>query len=94
KNEGLNFLHVPIPDGQPPSMGDLDKIMNWLKDGTNVVHCVAGKGRTGTVLAAYLIMNEGLSPDQAVDEVRRYQSGAIATMQQLIFLYELRKIED
>ena len=40
------------------------------------VHCLAGQGRTGTVLAAYLIRG-GLSSEQAIAEVRAICPGAI-----------------
>ena len=36
-----------------------------------LVHCHAGKDRTGAVLAGYLIRYQGLSPDEATRLVRQ-----------------------
>ncbi|BCS93820.1 protein-tyrosine phosphatase family protein [Metallosphaera javensis (ex Sakai et al. 2022)] len=89
KEEGLQFLHVPVPDGYAPTKEQFDEIVRWLDSGNNLVHCVAGMGRTGTVLAGYLVVREGMSPEQAVQEVRRYRPGAVQTMQQFMFLHGL-----
>lgn len=35
-----------------------------------LVHCYAGRDRTGAVLAGYLVTYRGLTPDQAIDVVR------------------------
>jgi atypical dual specificity phosphatase len=45
------------------------------------VHCAEGKGRTGTVLAAYLVY-KGLSTDDAIKKVREKRPGSIENMDQ------------
>ena len=52
-----------FPDHHPPPLGLLVRILlhmhDWLRsDARNVavVHCLAGKGRTGTVIASYLLV--------------------------------------
>jgi atypical dual specificity phosphatase len=45
------------------------------------VHCTAGKGRTGTVLAAYLVTT-GLSAHAAIDRVRHLRPGSVETPDQ------------
>jgi atypical dual specificity phosphatase len=46
------------------------------------VHCLAGVGRTGTVLAAYLVY-QGASAAEAVAEVRSLRPGSLETAAQV-----------
>jgi protein-tyrosine phosphatase len=92
REEGFRVLHLPTPDGYPPTLEDFGRALRWLDEGSNVVHCVAGKGRTGTVIAGYLLVKEGFNPEEAVEEVRRYRPNAVDSVQQLLFLYKLREL--
>ena len=67
--------HYPWPDHHPPPFALIPNIMasarDWLKDpGAKdrvlVVHCKAGKGRSGTVACSYLISEEGWTMDDAL----------------------------
>ncbi|MFP3164646.1 MAG: dual specificity protein phosphatase family protein [Acidianus sp.] len=89
EENGLKFIYVPIPDGYPPTLSQFEEIMEWLEGRGNLVHCVGGIGRTGTVLAGYLMVTEGLNANEAVEEVRKYREGAVQTMQQFEFLLSL-----
>jgi atypical dual specificity phosphatase len=51
------------------------------------VHCGAGLGRTGTLLAAYLI-SEGQTPDEAIDFLRGVRPGSVETLEQEQAIYE------
>ena len=46
------------------------------------VHCAMGRGRTGTMLACYLVAKEGYSGDQAIEETRKRRRGSIETQRQ------------
>ncbi|ARM74876.1 protein-tyrosine phosphatase family protein [Acidianus manzaensis] len=89
EENNLKYLHIPIPDGYPPTESQFEEIMQWLDGKGNLVHCVGGIGRTGTVIAAYLIIKEGFNPIDAVDEVRNYRPGAVQTLQQHEFLFKI-----
>jgi protein-tyrosine phosphatase len=45
------------------------------------VHCGAGLGRSGTLLAAYLV-SQGAAPDAAIADVRAARPGSIETDEQ------------
>jgi len=51
-----------------------------------MVHCAAGRGRTGTILAAYLIKRENLTADQAIKRIRSIRPGSIQSDRQELAL--------
>jgi atypical dual specificity phosphatase len=59
------------------------------------VHCGAGLGRTGAVLAAYFVAR-GMTANNAVGRVRRLRPGSIETDEQAeaVELYARRKRHD
>ncbi|EUC29050.1 hypothetical protein COCCADRAFT_40522 [Bipolaris zeicola 26-R-13] len=66
--------HYPFPDHHPPPFALIPNIMasmrNWLhekKGRVVVVHCKAGKGRSGTASCSYLISEEGWPMQKALD---------------------------
>ncbi|KAG9802580.1 phosphatases II, partial [Aureobasidium melanogenum] len=68
--------HYPWPDHHPPPFALIPLIMasmrNWLKESKErvaVVHCKAGKGRSGSMSCSYLISEEGW---KAEDALRRF----------------------
>jgi len=90
KEKGFEYLHSPVPDGHAPKKEQFFEIFRWLGRGKgNLVHCVGGMGRTGTVIAGYLMLTESLNAQQAVEEVRKYRPGAVQTLNQFKLLLEL-----
>lgn len=88
--DGLRFHHFPIDDmgvPQPRKTESLCRdILRWADRGEPVaVHCKAGIGRTGTILACCLV-TEGESAEDAVRRVRRVNSHYIQTEGQEAFL--------
>jgi atypical dual specificity phosphatase len=78
-----------------PTIEQLDQILRFVEQ-KNVqskpvlVHCGEGKGRTGTVLAAYLI-HHGLKAADAIGIVREKRPGSIQTLEQEEVLQEFEK---
>jgi atypical dual specificity phosphatase len=72
----LEVHHIPMKDHQAPDAASLEEaatfIRDKVKDGkTTLVHCLAGEGRTGCALAAYLIKDRGISADEAIRALRQ-----------------------
>jgi atypical dual specificity phosphatase len=83
---GLLAVSVPVPDMEPPADRQLDHLLDTIRKanaaGMGVaVHCGAGLGRTGTVLAAYFV-TRGMPPRDAVEKVRNLRPGSIETTEQ------------
>lgn len=78
---GLKSWHVPIEDMHAPELEQLDELVAGIdkalaSDEPVAVHCLAGLGRTGTVLATWFV-SQGMSADEAMAQVRRLRPGSI-----------------
>ncbi len=83
--------HEPIEDCEPPSPEAMDRaigfIGNCLKEGCGVaVHCLEGRGRTGTVLAAWLGREESLGAEQAILRLHELREHVVISPSQRTFL--------
>lgn len=86
---GIEWYHLPISDmGVPDRSFERawpavrQRIETLLARGEAVFfHCLAGLGRTGTVIARFLV-ESGEHPDHAIERVRRARPGTIQTAEQ------------
>lgn len=79
---GLAARHVrlPIPDNSVIDDAGYDRILAHIRaelDAGKVVfvHCWDGKGRTGTVVGAWLIAEDGLGYPEVLDRMQQLRSG-------------------
>jgi atypical dual specificity phosphatase len=85
---GIKRFYFPVEDFSAPSVDDLMRITDLLLklEGRKVlIHCYAGCGRTGTVLAAYMI-RKGMSAEEAISYVRSMRPCSIETEEQELSL--------
>ena len=92
ESAGFNFLCLPIPDGGAPDLKQASEFVRFVEDNRAAqrpvaVHCEAGVGRTGTMLAMYLIA-KGETAQEAIRHVRAVQPRAVETARQIQFLEE------
>lgn len=72
---GLEDYNEPVPDFEAPTQAQIDRIIEYidsrLEAGVPVgVTCNAGVGRSGVILACYLV-HKGLTTKDALELVRR-----------------------
>ena len=83
----LLVFHEPLEDMEAPTQDQLDRCVSAIERATErnmgvAVHCGAGMGRTGTVLAAYLVA-KGQSASNAIAKIRRLRPGSVETDDQV-----------
>ena len=93
---GIPYLNVPISDYCPPLSSDIEKIIEFYEKHCKkmnlplLIHCTAGHGRTGTVLASLLVILENLSSEEAIERIRKVNPLAIETKDQEMFVNSLQ----
>jgi protein-tyrosine phosphatase len=75
------YKRFEIPDTSVIADSGYDGILDYIRaelDAGRVVltHCWGGKGRTGTVVGAWLIDNEGLGYPQVIDRMQELRRGS------------------
>lgn len=83
---GLMLVHVPVPDMTAPDDEQFQLIFATFERARTAglgvaVHCAAGRGRTGVVLASYFIAR-GDTAREAIRKVRNLRPGSIETREQ------------
>jgi len=83
----VKYLHVPTEDFSAPGMEQIDQAVEFIDQRIRnnepvMVHCAAGIGRTGTILACYLVKYQKLSTKDAIEKVRKERPGSIQSESQ------------
>jgi predicted protein tyrosine phosphatase len=99
RRRGIEWHHLPIADFSVPTQAFEQqwarqgfKIREMLRNGEDLlVHCKGGLGRAG-MIAARLLVELGMDPEQAIHAVRRVRKGAIETPAQLALVRRTKPI--
>ncbi|GHS93911.1 protein-tyrosine-phosphatase [Planctomycetales bacterium] len=79
----MAYLHLPVPDFTPPQPAQIAALIKFIQEQNAqnravAVHCAGGYGRTGTMLACYLVAL-GETAEQAINAIRAIRPGSIET---------------
>jgi len=80
--EKINYLHVPTPDFHAPDMDEINSAVEFIHEQISdnqpvMVHCAAGLGRAGTILACYFVKYRKFTADAAIKKIRSERPGSI-----------------
>lgn len=90
---GFRLHHEPMDDGEAPAVVALERAVAFidlaLEKGEGVaVHCLEGRGRTGTVLGAWLAARENLTGEEAIMRLRSLRPFTALSLNQKAFLLD------
>jgi len=79
RGQTIDYRHMPIPDRQTPSVAQMQQILECIDTAPAAqrvvyVHCLAGIGRTGTVVGCHLVRS-GMRGVVALHEIAQLRRG-------------------
>ena len=92
---GLLTRHIPIADFSAPTLQQAKEAVTVISSCLDrnmpvAVHCLAGLGRTGTILACYLVRME-MPANNAIIVIREWRPGSIEGPEQEAVVYEYER---
>lgn len=81
-SKGITHLILPVVDHYGPSQEQFDAMVNFVDSQKScLIHCNAGQGRTGTLLAGYLVA-KGMPAQEAITKLVKSRKGSCGTNSQ------------
>jgi len=96
----IKYLHVPTPDLTAPDMEKINLAVDFIHENIKnhqavMVHCAAGMGRAGTILASYLVKYQKYSAKDAIKKIRTERPGSIQSeTQELAITFYQKYLEN
>ena len=83
----IDYLHLRTEDFGAPTLEEMEEAVNFIDKEIQrgrpvLVHCAAGKGRTGAVLAAYMMKKQNLTAKHAIERMRIKRPGSVQSITQ------------
>ncbi|XP_030839303.1 dual specificity protein phosphatase 23-like [Strongylocentrotus purpuratus] len=83
----VTWVPIGIDDYHPPTLEQVVEFMRVMEEAEEKneavsVHCLRGRGRTGTMVACYFIKMQKMSAAEAIAEVRHQRPGSVETVEQ------------
>jgi atypical dual specificity phosphatase len=83
----IDYLHLRVEDFGAPTVEEMAEVVNFIDKTISsgravLVHCAAGKGRTGAVLAAYILKKQNLTAKHAIEKIRIMRPGSVQSIMQ------------
>jgi len=85
---GMEPVHLPVTDGQPPSPEQVRRLVGVVDRTTGILflHCGEGVGRAGTMSSAYKVTTGQASASEAL---RESLAIGVLTLEQIAFIRSL-----
>ncbi len=92
---GMLTRHIPVGGFTAPTLDQVKQAVAMISSCLErhlpvAVHCVAGLGRTGTILACYLVGME-IPANNAIIIIREWRAGSIEVPEQEAVVYEYER---
>lgn len=91
----IEYLHIPTEDLTAPDLEKIDSAVDYIDERIKnkepvMVHCAAGIGRTGTILASYLIKYQKMTAKDAIEKLRNERPGSVQSdvQEMAVSMYE------
>jgi atypical dual specificity phosphatase len=91
--EGLKVTHFEVDDRKPPTLEQLEQMLDLLDEGKpSVVHCQGGRGRTNVVIVCHLIRTQNVDAQTAIAMVKDKRPNLILDDCQVEFITHFAKL--